>query len=142
MNYEYMRKLTNRVSLDIHDKIVKRLLEKDIEVYEKTTNDSFRGIAILNMSGAERRFSIDNPDDGCISDVLYVSAADLEYARRCVTELGMEQYLCPLEETQVVKSEAEKAEEEYYKKRKIRLIECAVVILAAAIYMIYKSLFG
>lgn len=74
--------------------------------------------------------------------IIYVSAADLEYARACVEELGLKQYLCEIEESQVVKSAAEAAEEEYYKKRKIRLIECAVVILLGAVYMIWKSLAG
>ncbi len=137
MNYEYIRRLTKGISEDNRIDAVRKLSLAGIEVYEKTGTDAYRTIeGMQEVSAAEKVSASFETFD------LYVSAADLEYARNCVTELGLQDVLCPLEESQVVKSAAEAAEEEYYKRRKIRLIECAVVILLGAAYMIYKSLAG
>ena len=134
MNYEHIRRLTKGLSADIGIETAKKLLEKGIEVYEKTSFDSYKNMEITQGMFSEEEMSGQYD--------LYVSAADMEYAGAYLTELGLQQYLCTTEESKVVKSAAEAAEEEYYKKRKIRLIECAVVIVLGAVYMIYKSLAG
>ena len=126
MDYSFVRKLVKEISVEEVKRIYSILSEKGIEIfvkvediYENMTMDDVSEETLLNNNG------------------LYVSAADLVFARTLVEELGLGQCLCSETESNVnmEKSEVEKAEEEFYRKHKQNQIFAWVIIAGVVVFM-------
>lgn len=126
MDYRFIRKLILAEETEIEAKISQALQAEGIEVFIREPGET----VFYNLPAGM------HSTDGC----LYVSAADLERARELVTEAGYGDCLTDGEMPEGIKTELEKAEEAYYKKRKWLYIECAVVIVAGILWMLYQGL--
>lgn len=124
MDFSFIRKLVKAVSeLEVR-KIYQMLTVNGIEVFIKM-KDGFSNMTL---------------EDVVESGELYVSAADLSYAREVVETLGLGQYLCDETEANenVGKSEVEKAEEEFYRKHKQNQIFAWVIIAGVIVFMMMQ----
>lgn len=126
MDYSFIRRLTKNLEKDICKQIYNCLAEKGIEVFLKKENE------YTNWSNDACKYAEEFD--------LYVSAADLEYARELVTSLGLDNVLCSEIEAAkgAEKSAVELAEEEFYRKHRQNQIFAWVVIAAVIVFMIFQ----
>ncbi len=126
MDYSFVRKVVKDIPVVKAQKLYQTLASNGIEVFEKN-DDAYQNMTMDMIS--------ENND-------LYVSAADLEYAREVIKGVGLEEYLCSELEmsASTVKSEVEKAEEEFYRKHKQNQV-FAIVIIAGVIVVMLMQFF-
>lgn len=126
MDYSFVRKVVKNIPAVNAQKLYQALTSNGIEVFEKK-DDAYHNMTMDMIS--------ENSD-------LYVSAADLEYAREVIKGVGLEEYLCSELEMSgsTVKSEVEKAEEEFYRKHKQNQV-FAIVIIAGVIVVMLMQFF-
>ena len=126
MDYSFVRKVVKDIPVVKAQKLYQTLASNGIEVFEKK-DDAYHNMTMDMIS--------ENSD-------LYVSAADLEYAREVIKGIGLEEYLCSELEMSggTVKSEVEKAEEEFYRKHKQNQV-FAIVIIAGVIVVMFMQFF-
>ena len=124
MDYSFVRKLAKEAPKADADKIYQILTEKGIEVFAKS-EEGYKHVAAEDF--------IDFND-------LYVSAADLEYAKMLVAEIGKKDVLCNEMEidASMEKSEVEKAEEEFYRKHKQNQLFAGIIIIGVIIFMLFQ----
>ncbi len=128
MDYSFVRRLTSNIEVNTCKRIFNYLSENGIEVFIKN------GHEYTNWSSDACEYA-----EECD---LYVSAADLEFARGLVTGIGLEKVLCTEKEISkgVEKSPVEKAEEEFYRKHKQNQVFAWAVIAGVIIYMFFHFL--
>lgn len=124
MDYSFIRKIVNDIPSVDAKGIYETCLSNGIEVFVRKDNEYH------NMSLEDLSENID----------MYVSAADFEYVKTLVTELGMKEFLCTDSESAsaVVKSEVELAEEEFYRKHKQNQMFAWAVIILVILFMIFQ----
>ncbi|MBQ3560043.1 MAG: hypothetical protein IJA07_11060 [Agathobacter sp.] len=129
MDYSFVRKLVKDISVEDAKKIYSLLSEKGIEIFVKV-GDIYENMIMEHIS---EEIFVNNSD-------LYVSAADLVFARTLVEELGLGRCLCSETEsnTNIEKSEVEKAEEEFYRKHKQNQIFAWVIIAGVVVLMVLQ----
>ena len=127
MTTEFLRQLTIELPEGADKKLFTLLSMKGIEVYGKN-------------AGTEEYHILTDPSEAS-DGLFYVSAADRDMAATIMDQAGLGAYIS---ESKKVQSEAESflehAEEEYYRKRKITMLESLVVIGGALLYYLYKTM--
>lgn len=113
------------VPIEERSAAVAALSKQNLELYCKKTDGTYELIT-------------DASD--CTDGNICVSAADWEQAAETAEAEGFEQWLCSEKESAVVESPVDAAEKEYYRKRKIGQIECAVVVVLVVLYMLVKNI--
>ena len=124
MDYQFIRKLVKDVQEKDKEKILSILQNNGIETLALQEQAYVNVVDILQWNGKD----------------LYVSAADLEHARKLIEELEMNSYLCSEKEAHSngEKTELEKAEEEFYRKHKQNQIFAWCVIGLVILFMIFQ----
>lgn len=125
MNFEFIRKLLKNVPEEQVNDAVTALMNANLEVYMKVRGDSYKTMA---------------DSDECKDGDIYVSAADLEAAKVIVEGLGLQEFICSAKESVVVKSELQKAEEEFIRKNKRQQILCLIIMAAVVVYWVVQTL--
>ena len=124
MDYSFIRKLTKKVSeIEARD-IFEKLSKHSIEVFIKE-DTSFRNV--LDQDDISER-------------ELFVSDADLSFSRELLSEIGLLNVLCDDKESNAstIKSEVEKAEEEFYRKHKQNQMMGWIIILAVCAFLLFR----
>lgn len=125
MNFEFIRMLVKEVPDEHLDTVITSLTAANLEVYAKTGEGSYKHTV----------------DSGDYEDHnIYVSAADMEHAKQIVDELGFGRWICSPEESVVVKSELQRAQEEFVRKQKRQQVLCLILMAAVAVYWVIKAL--
>ena len=70
-----------------------------------------------------------------------VPAADWNFAVELLECVGFKEYITPCDIPDGAKTELERAQEKYFKKRKWTYIETAVIVIIAMIYYFIKVYF-
>lgn len=127
MDYRFIRRLMDTDCVEIQQAVVTALEQAGIEVFvrgeEKGTFVNLLGEAAVK--GGE----------------LFVSGADLEKSTEITEALGYGSLIAKEPVLQEMKSELEKAQEAYDKKRKWMYIECLVVVGIAVAVLLLKAVF-
>jgi hypothetical protein len=98
------------------------------------------GIEVYGRKSADGEFKLLGNSEESADGVFYVSAADREEAVRMMELLSLSGYVS--ENNKVMSEEeafAERAEEEYFRKRRVTMLECLVVILAALLFYLIRT---
>lgn len=127
MDYRFVRKLMDTDCAEIQQAVVAALGQAGIELFVRGEEKG----TFVNLSG-----------EVAVKDgELFVSAADLEKGREIAEALGYGSLLAKEPVLQEMKSELEKAQEAYDKKRKWMYIECLVVVGIAVVVLLFKAVF-
>ena len=121
MNYEFVRMILKDVPENKLEEVFELLHKNGLEIYSKAGDSTYTHVT--NASA-------------CKDGKVCVSAADWEMAEELLRAAGYEKWICSQKESVVVKNPARAAEEEFYRKRKIRQIECLVVVVLVVLYML------
>jgi hypothetical protein len=98
------------------------------------------GIEVYGRKSADGELKLLGNSAECADGVFYVSAADREEAVHMMELLSQSGYVS--ENNKVMSEEeafAERAEEEYFRKRRVTMLECLVVILAALLFYLIRT---
>lgn len=106
------------------EEIFRLASEKQIELYYKASEKSYE-IAKTSLD--------------FVSGNVYISAADMEFMTSVLKNAGFEGKLCDKEQSIVEENLTEKAEREYYRKRKIGQMECLAVLVIVLLILLVKS---
>lgn len=106
------------------EEIFRLASEKQIELYYKASEKSYE-IAKTSLD--------------FVSGNVYISAAEMEFMTSVLKNAGFEGKLCDKEQAIVEESPLEKAEREYYRKRKIGQMECLAVLVIVLLILLVKS---
>ena len=124
MDYSFIRKIVHNISDIEAKKIYEICLEKGIEVFVEK-NMEYHNLSIENLAEYKE---------------LYVSAADYEYTKSLVKDLGLVEYLCSESESSesIEKNAVELAEEEFYRKHKQNQMFAWGVIVLVIIFLVFQ----
>jgi hypothetical protein len=122
-DFGYLRTIIASDSSEVICKAYKSLSNEGLEVYVPYKEKSFH-------------LADDKLVNGC--NLLFVPAADWDFAVEILTSVGLESCLTECIIPQGAKSELEIAKEKYYKKRKWTYIETGVIIVLALLYFLFK----
>lgn len=126
-DYSFLRQLTTQISEEEQKQICIVLKENGMELYQKEGEE----FSLITDDGDHT----EKVTDGC----LYISAADREAAVKYLQEAGLGSNISDSQMIPKSKNLVEEAEEEYMKRRRMRMIECLVVLVLAILYYLYKS---
>jgi hypothetical protein len=130
MNQEFLRQLTTAVPAEQREKLFCLLSGQGMEVYGKAAKDCADDAACVLLHAAEES------TDGSF----FISAADRKAAVRLLEEAGFAQFISEDRNVQADETDAVKsAEEEYFRRHRITMIECAVVLVAVVLYWLSRS---
>jgi hypothetical protein len=126
MKQDFLRQLTTPVPDAAGEKLFETFSKLGIEIYGRKTEAE--GFQLLHSAKE------------CPDGIFYVSAADREEAVKLLSMLDLSEYVS---ENIKVMSEEEKyvehATEEYYRKRRVTMLECLVVLLAVMLYYMIRT---
>ena len=126
MNYGFVRMVLKEVPPQERAAAIAALSKRNLELYCKK---------------ADGTYALITDASDCTDGNICVSAADWEQAVQAARAEGFEKWLCSEKESVVAESPLDAAEKEYYRKRKIGQIECAVVVVLVVLYMLIKNVF-
>lgn len=134
MAYSFVRKLVKDVPQTEASQICRTLMQSGIDVLHKR-DEIYEYVSLEEL---------DTKEAAVLLQVLYVSAADLEYAKSLVKELGMEAFLCSEAEVNasMEMSEVEKAEAEFYRKHKQNQLFAGIIIVGVIVFMLFQVFGG
>lgn len=127
MDYRFIRKLMDTDNVEIQQAAAMALGQAGIEVFVRGEEKG----TFVNLSG----------EAAVEGGELFVSAADLEKGREIAEASGYGSLIAKEPVLEEMKSELEKAQEAYDKKRKWMCIECLVVVGIAVVVLLSKSVF-
>lgn len=144
MRQDYIRKLTIPAPVQEREAMTALLLEKGIEVFGRKITDGaaedqeFRSIS--NRALQDQEFRNISTGAAAADGVLYVSAADREAAAEHLRGAGLGRWISADTGQVTEKSLVEQAEEAYYRKRRMIMIECLVVLAAVMVFYLVRTL--
>lgn len=127
MDYRFIRKLMDTDNVEIQQAAAMALGQAGIEVFVRGEEKG----TFVNLSG----------EAAVEGGELFVSAADLEKGREIAEASGYGSLIAKEPVLEEMKSELEKAQEAYDKKRKWMYIECLVVVGIAVVILLFKAVF-
>lgn len=125
MDYRFIRKLMDTDNVEIQQAAAMALGQAGIEVFVRGEEKG----TFVNLSG----------EAAVEGGELFVSAADLEKGREIAEASGYGSLIAKEPVLEEMKSELEKAQEAYDKKRKWMYIECLVVVGIAVVVLLFKA---
>lgn len=157
MKQDYIRKLTIPAPVQEREAMTALLLEKGIEVFgRKIDDEALQGQEFRSTSnGALQDQEFRSTGNGALQGqefrnistgaaaadgVLYVSAADREAAAEHLRGAGLGRWISADTGQVTEKSLVEQAEEAYYRKRRMIMIECLVVLAAVMVFYLVRTL--
>lgn len=126
MNQGFIRRLTKPLSDELALSACDILRQNGIEIFTRDDEEADFGVVLGNVLKG----------DCCI----YVSAADYEQAKKLLCGSQLEDYISKECLVAQEKNQAELAEQEYLRKKKINLMECVVVLVLAILFYLYRAM--
>jgi hypothetical protein len=122
--FDFLRKIFSCENPEFVMLAFKSLSNEGLEVY-MAEGDSYKLITTEELIGDAQE--------------LYVPASDWAFAKELLTKANLTEYITEYIIPENVKSELVKAEEMYFKRRKMFYIETAAIIVLILIYVLIKS---
>lgn len=119
-----MRQLTVELPAADQRWLLEVLLPQGLEIYCRRDGGASRLISAVEEAAG---------------GVLYVAAADVEFARGQLTEAGFGSCLCPYQPPERPEDEVEKAKQAYLRKRKSMYIQWGLIMAVILIYFIIRT---
>ena len=122
--FDFLRKIFSCENPEFVISAFKSLSDEGLEVY-MAEGDSYKLITTEELIGDTQE--------------LYVPASDWAFAKELLTKANLTEYITEYIIPENVKSELVKAEEMYFKRRKMFYIETAAIVVLILIYVLIKS---
>lgn len=122
--FDFLRKIFSCENPEFVISAFKSLSDEGLEVY-MADGDSYKLITNENLIGASKE--------------LFVPASDWAFSKELLTKANLTEYITEYIIPENVKSEMLKAEEMYYRKRKMLYIETAAIAVLLILYVLIKS---
>lgn len=124
--YGFVRQILKEVPKEYRKKVFETFAEANLELYHAAEETE----QFVPMLSAEE----------CKTGSFCVSAADWEFARHLAEQNGFSEWLCSSKEAVIAEDPVADAECEYYKKRRMKLAECAAVIVLGILYLLLRNI--
>lgn len=125
IKYDFIRMLAKALPKEDLEELFMLASEKKVELYYKTSQESYE------TAKTSSDFAGGN---------VYISAADWEFMVSVLKNAGVKGELCDAKQAKVEETPVEKAEREYYRKRRIGQLECLAVLVIVLLVLLVKSL--
>lgn len=124
--YGFVRQILKEVPKEHRKKVFETFAEANLELYHAAEETE----QFVPMLSAEE----------CKTGSFCVSAADWEFAQRLAEQNGFSEWLCSSKEAVIAEDPVAEAEIEYYRKHRMRMLECAVVLVLGILYLLLHNI--
>lgn len=125
--YGFVRLILKDVPAELRKDVFQTFAEEHLELYRVSGENAD---AFVPMLSAEE----------CTDGKFCVSAADWEYAKDLAEQKGFSKWLCAPKEAVITADPVADAEREYYKKHRIKMAECAAVVVLGILYLLLRNI--
>lgn len=138
IKYDFIRMLAKSLSKQQLEEVFRLASEMQVELYYKTAESAY-GSSEDTSATCGKSYALAKSSSDFANGNVYVSAADWEFVVRVLKKAGFQGEICDAAKSKVEEDPVEKAEREYYRKRKIERIECLVVLVIVLLILLVKS---
>lgn len=125
--YGFVRLLLKDVPEEQRKAAFQTFAEGHLELYRASGEKADAFVPMLNA-------------EECTDGKFCVSAADWEYAKCLAEQKGFSKWLCSHKEAVITADPVADAEREYYKKHRIKMAECAAVVVLGILYLLLRNI--
>lgn len=126
-DYGFVRLILKGVPKEQRRDVFQIFTQKNLELYRVSEENADSFVPMVTA-------------DECRDGSFCVSAADWDYAQQTARKNGFSEWLCSSQEAVVTADPVADAEREYYKKHRIKMAECAAVIVFGILYLLLRNI--